>query len=64
MRMSIEDEFAPVSVKRRFQDAALRTGQTSIGEAVAIGIKAAHRFAPWCAAIDLIHQMTKGPVFR
>jgi hypothetical protein len=64
--MSIEDEFAPVSVKRRFQDAALRTGQTSIGEAVAIGIKAAHRFAPWAAgaAIDSIHQMTKGPVFR
>ena len=49
MSVSIEDESSPISVKRHFQDAGLRTGQTSIGKAVAIGIKAADGFVPLAA---------------
>ena len=57
--MSIEDQCAPVSVKRHFQHAGLRTGQASIGKAVAIGIKAAHRFAPWESRRRYLIQFTR-----
>jgi hypothetical protein len=44
--MAIEDQRAPVGVKRHFQHARFRTVQAGVGKAVAIGVKAAHRFPP------------------
>src|SRR5439155_16858682 len=40
--MPVEDQLAAIGVKRHFQNAGFRTGQPSIGEALAITLKSAH----------------------
>src|SRR5271154_164255 len=53
MSITIEDQCAAIGVKRHFQHAGFRKGQTSIGKAVAIGIKAPHRISPLAAGSAL-----------